>query len=481
MDRPELPILRFGKEYKSLDKAELTNAFTGDSVATVSLANGGIVRRDLRRVAKSRQMLRDLSCDRLLEICARAADIFAGESIPLNDGGDRQTPEDYIRVLSDTTGLPHALCRRNMDKIVYVLQEMPTILRGLTRGMDLKVLDAGMGSQAGVRVSYFAATDSLGVVLPSNSPGVNSLWLPAIPLKIPVVIKPGREEPWTPYRIMRAFIEAGCPAEAFGFYPTDHDGSAAILDSCGRALLFGDQSTVERYANNPAVEVHGPGTSKLVIGEDRIEDWREYIDVIVDSIVSNGGRSCVNASGVVVPKYGKEIAEAIAERLAAVGPRDPEDAEATLAGFANPQVAEAIDQAVDEGLKVDGARDVTSQVRTGSRRVEFRGGEYLLPTLIHCDSFDHPLANREFLFPYASVVEVSQEKTLDSIGESLVVTAITDDESFVEQLLASPLISRLNIGPLPTWHVEWDQPHEGNLFEFLYRRRAIQLAPTSVS
>ena len=56
--------------------------------------------------------------------------------------------------------------------------------------------------------------------MPSNSPAVNSLWLPAIALKIPVMIKPGREEPWTPYRLIQAFIAAGCPAEAFGFYPT---------------------------------------------------------------------------------------------------------------------------------------------------------------------------------------------------------------------------------------------------------------------
>ena len=47
---------------------------------------------------------------------------------------------------------------------------------------------------------------------------------------------------------------------------------------------------------------------------------------------------------------------------------------------------------------------------------------------------------------------------------------------FTDQLIASPWIERLNLGPLPTSRVQWDQPHEGNLFEFLYRRRAIQRA-----
>jgi hypothetical protein len=54
------------------------------------------------------------------------------------------------------------------------------------------------------------------------------------------------------------------------------------------------------------------------------------------------------------------------------------------------------------------------------------------------------------------------------------VTAITRDERLIEQLLASPDIERLNIGPLSTMQVAWDQPHEGNLFELLYKRRAIQ-------
>src|SRR5262249_7197563 len=156
--------------------------------------------------------------------------------------------------------------------------------------------------------------------MPSNSPAVNSLWLPAIALKTPVVIKPGRDEPWTPYRLIQAFIAAGVPAEAFGFYPTDHEGAGVILRTCGRALLFGDTSTTAPYANNPAIEIHGPGFSKIIIGEDNIEHWRDYLDVIVSSIADNGGRSCINASAVVVPKYGDEIAEALAQRLGPVQP-----------------------------------------------------------------------------------------------------------------------------------------------------------------
>ena len=88
---------------------------------------------------------------------------------------------------------------------------MRTVLRGLTRGLDLSILDAGYGEHGGHAISFYPRTQSLGVVLPSNSPGVHSLWVPAIALKIPLVLKPGSAEPWTPFRIAQAFMKAGCP------------------------------------------------------------------------------------------------------------------------------------------------------------------------------------------------------------------------------------------------------------------------------
>ena len=68
------------------------------------------------------------------------------------------------------------------------------------------------------------------------------------------------------------------------------------------------------------------------------------------------------------------------------------------------------------------------------------------------------------------------KEILDRIGPSLVVTALTDDEAFTDRLLSSPNVERLNIGPIPTNQISWDQPHEGNLFDHLYRRRALQWA-----
>lgn len=473
---PHLPALRRGKSYESLDTIEVRDHRTGDVMATVSLVNAGVIRRDLQRLEDSRAALKGLTVRQLLEICHKAGDLFLNATLPLGTGNRTQSAQVYIETLSATSGLPHVMVRRNMAKIHQALVNMKTVLNGLTRGLDLGIIDRGYGEQFGTQISYFPTTNALGLVMPSNSPAVNSLWLPAIPLKIPVIIKPGRDEPWTPFRLIQAFIAAGCPAEAFGFYPTDHEGAAAILKSCGRAVLFGDEQTTRQYAGNPALEIHGPGFSKILIGEDQIESWRDYLGLMVSSIADNGGRSCVNASAIVVPKYGAEIADALARELGPVAPIKADDENARLSGFANPKMAEAIDQAIEAGLQSAGAIDVTARYRSGARKVAFEGGTYLRPTIVLCDSFAHPLSNREFLFPYASVVEMPQKEIIDRIGPSLSVTAITGDPAFIDRLLASPLIGRLNLGPVPTNRISWDQPHEGNMFEFLYRRRSLERA-----
>lgn len=473
---PHLPVLRLGRAYESLEKVEVKDHRTGEVKAVVSQVNGGLVRRDLAKLAASRAALKSFTVAQLLTQSRKAGELFLNGTLPLGDQGHTQSAEEYVATLSATSGLPHVMVRRNMVKIHDALTNLPTVLNGLSRGLDLAILDRGYGEQFGTRLSFVPTAQALGLVMPSNSPAVNSLWLPAIALKTPVVIKPGKEEPWTPYRLIQAFIAAGVPAAAFGFYPTDHDGAATILNQCGRALIFGDQSTTAQYANNPAIQIHGPGWSKILIGEDCIENWRDYLDVLVHAISENGGRSCINASAVVVPRHGAEIAEALARELGPVHPTRPDDPAARLSGFANPKMAEFIDAQIEEGLKTPGAEDVTARYRGGPRRVEFEGGVYLRPTIVRCDSFDHPLANREFLCPYASVVEMPQSEMLARIGYTLACTAITRDPAFIEQLEAYPEIDRLNIGPVSTMKISWDQPHEGNLFEFLWKRRSIERA-----
>ncbi|HEY8550666.1 MAG TPA: aldehyde dehydrogenase family protein [Vicinamibacterales bacterium] len=470
-----LPILRFGRPYKSLDVVQAVHYRTREPIAEISQANLGLVRRDLLNQGQYRAALARVPFAELVEMSKRAAEAFLQDTLPLDPfSGAMQSPDEYVAQLTATTGMPHVMVRRNMRKIHGVLSQVDEVLGGLTRGLDLSLLDAGIGQASGRAVSFFPRADVMGVVLPNNSPGVHSLWAPATVLKMPLALKPGSAEPWTPYRMIQAWLKVGCPPEAFGYYPTDHAGGNEILRRTGRGMVFGDVKATERWRREGGrVEIHGPGFSKVILGRDVVDDWEDHIDTIVASIVENGGRSCVNASGVWVPAHGREIAEALARRLAAIVPRAEDDEEAAIAPFVDPGVASRISALIDRDLEVDGAEDVTARFRGGPRLVEWEGATYLLPTIVHAGR-EHPLANREFLFPFASVVEVPEEDMPECLGHSLVVTAITQNESLIRRLVESPLVDRLNIGPIPTSRIGWDQPHEGNLFEHLYARRAIQ-------
>jgi hypothetical protein len=468
-----IPILRSGQPYKSLSTVRIPHFQTGEPFVDVSQANTGLISKDYANAEKNRRILESLSVSELLVICKRAAHLFSGSTLTL-DEENQQTPEDYILQTSATTGMPEVLCRKNMAKVHLVLDNMEAVLHGLTRGLDLSVMDHGYGIQNGHEISYLCLANVLGAILPNNSPGVHTLWLPAIPLKVPVLLKPGREEPWTPFRIAQAFIQAGCPAEAFGFYPTDHSGANEIMQRCDRLMLFGDESTVAKWSQDRRVQVHGPGRSKIIVGSDKIPDFEKFIEVILTSALENGGRSCINASSLWVPSHGKEIALILARRLAKIQALPMSDPDAQLAAFVNPQVAQRISDMIDRALTIPGAEDLTAKYRQGPRFVQKDGCAFLLPTIIWCQDPEHPLANTEFLFPFLSVVEMQQEDMLHHIGSTLVVTALTENKRFIDQLLNSPAIDRLNIGPVPTNQVSWYQPHEGNLFEHLYRQRSLQ-------
>ena len=106
-------------------------------------------------------------------------------------------------------------------------------------------------------------------------------------------------------------------------------------------MLFGGSATTAPWQNDSRVELHGPGFSKVVLGEDAADNWEKHIDVIAGSIAANGGRSCINASGVWTPRNAEAIADALAERFAKVAPLPVDHPEATIAAFASAATSRA--------------------------------------------------------------------------------------------------------------------------------------------
>jgi acyl-CoA reductase-like NAD-dependent aldehyde dehydrogenase len=425
----------------------------------------------MRHAPRARKVLQEIPIKELLKIVKKAGELYVKATLSFGDG--TQSPDDFVKMQSATTGLPEHMCRFNMEKNHFVLSNMDQILDALTRGLDLDILSRGYGVESrGVPVSYQAQSPVLGMVLPSNSPGVHTLWLPIIPMQVGLVLKPGPQEPWTPYRMTAAFIEAGIPKQAIAIYPGLGDVGAAVLQHCPRSLIFGGTATVEQYKGNPRVQAHGPGFSKIILGDDQADNWEKYVDIMADSVFINSGRGCINCSGVWTPRHGRKIAEAIAAKIGPVTPLPPEDPKSALAAFTVAGQADAINVQIDNDVKEPGVHDMTAKY--GPRLVKKERCDYMRPTVLYCESPDKAAAKKEYMFPFVTVVECPQEQMLEKIGPTLVCSAVTEDAKFQRQLADAIHIDRLNIGALKTIALNWLQPHEGSIVDFLFRARAFQ-------
>ena len=72
---------------------------------------------------------------------------------------------------------------------------------------------------------------------------------------------------------------------------------------------------------------------------------------MVDSVLINSGRGCINCSGIWASRHTKEIAEACAERIGPVAAAAAEDPKAALAAFTVPGQADAVSADIDKDLR----------------------------------------------------------------------------------------------------------------------------------
>ena len=148
----EIPVIRWGQPYESMEKDKIVHFETGEALATVNNANAGLIKMDMRKQGKARDILRQFTVEQLCEMSAKAADLYQFETLPLGNG--TQNPAEFCRMQSATTGLPEHMCAGNMKKNAYVLRNMRHTLEALTRGLPLEILTKGYGMESrGVMVS----------------------------------------------------------------------------------------------------------------------------------------------------------------------------------------------------------------------------------------------------------------------------------------------------------------------------------------
>jgi acyl-CoA reductase-like NAD-dependent aldehyde dehydrogenase len=387
---------------------------------------------------------------------ANAADTFAGAVIGGLDF------ESYVRLASRISGLPIAVTRagaRGVADAVATAFDAVRPARPTGAALDWREERTRNGSAVWARRGEAFAVHAAG-----NGPGVHGLWPQALALGYRVAVRPSRREPLTAHRLVNALRRSGFRPEDAVYLPTDHDGADEIIRSADVAMVYGGQDVVDKYADDPAVVVNGPGRAKILITADR--DWRDYVDLVVDSIANLGGMACVNATAVLYEGDPAPLAQAIAERLATIQPLPSEDERAIL-----PTQPLEKAQALANYLAVKaagttpllGADQVVAAVGDGCAA--------LRPAVHVMAEPEVDKLNIELPFPCVWVSSWSRAAGIEPLRHSLVVTAITGDEELIDNLLAEPTVGNVYRGHHPTFYAAPEIPHDGFLADHLMRNK----------
>ena len=234
-------------------------------------------------------------------------------------------------------------------------------------------------------------------------------------------------------------------------------------------MIFGGTATVERYKGNPNVQAHGPGFSKIMLGDDEVDHWEKYLDLMVESIYINraAAASTAPASGPRgTPRKSPRRSPNASARSSRCRPKIPRPASPRSPCRDRPSVWGMIEQ----DLKENGVTDMTAKF--GPRLVEKE-------RCAICGR-GRPLQFARAASPKRNTCSRSHGRRMPAgtdarpIGPTLVCTGITKRKASTQ--LSDAHIDRLNIGPIPTTKLNWLQPHEGNIIDFLFRNRAYQVA-----
>lgn len=464
-----VPIFRLGHNepwHSALSEKKPLQGIDGSNLGEQSVTLPARIKYDTRP-EQARMLLekvREFGLSNILTGFRDVAHHFRNSALEV--GGVTMGPDEYCRIQSLATGVPERLCRENMDKIYKAFLRVEQTLRGHLNawrgGISLEDIFSGKEGDGYARQSAI-----LGGIWPSNSSGVFQLLPPGLALG-PVLIKPGSGDVLTPLRIREACRVVGLPAEVIGIYPGDGDRlSGSIAEATQRRLLFGGAETVKKYHGNSQVEVHGPGCSKIIIGQDKVGSWRDYLDIMRASVMNGSGRGCIACSAIYAPgEIAEELATALSELIGDTPVRKLDDPEALLAAFGSPQGADNVLGLMRKFVAHGEGRFVTPEE---DRAVVCGPYSVLRPVVAYLPRVPAPgeLSASKFEIPAPAVLVVNSDGASleDVIGSTLVCTAITNDAQLLNRLADTGRISRLNRKAIPTTtiHVEGEAevPLEG--------------------
>jgi acyl-CoA reductase-like NAD-dependent aldehyde dehydrogenase len=449
-DLVDLPALGPDGEYRTRNREIIKDA------GGVPVAESSVVPRlFVQRSIDAQRKLRPLPAAEREAALTKAADVFVSSTIAGLDF------DSYVELTCRVTGLPMTAARAGAH----------TVSESLTTACDAVYPARPSGARPDWRevgttggAVWARRGEVLAVHAPGNAPGVHGLWPQALALGYRVAIRPSRREPFTAFRLIQSLRQTGFRAADALYLPTDHAVADDVIRAADLAMVYGGQDVVDKYAQDPTVLTNGPGRTKILITAEC--DWREDLDVIVDSIANLGGMACVNATAVLYEGDAAPLAHAIAERLSTIAPLPNTDERAVLPTTSVDRahaIADHLAARAAGTIAILGADQVVADLGDGFAA--------LRPAVHVLAKPDPAKLNVELPFPCVWVSPWSRTDGVGPLRNSLVLTAITTDDELVDQLVNEATITNVYRGRNATHYTAPHIPHEGFLADFLMRNK----------
>ena len=450
-DLMSIDALGISGQYRTRNR-EVVMTTAGVPVAELSLVPSLYVSRTIatqRKVGPLPAAQRDAAL-------VNAADAFTTDVIAGLDF------EAYVRLASQISGLPIAVTRAGARGVADAVAAAVDAVRPAQPVGA--VTDWREERTRGGAAVWARRGDVFAVHAAGNGPGVHGLWPQALALGYRVAVRPSRREPLTAHRLINALRQSGFRAEDAVYLPTDHGAAGDVIRWADLAMVYGGQDVVDRYAADPTVMVNGPGRAKFLITGDR--DWRDHIELIVDSIANLGGMACVNTTAVLCEGDPASLAREIAKRLATIEALAADDERAILP-------TQPIEKATAlASYLADKATGTTALLGADHVVAALGDGQAALRPAVHLMA--EPAVDKlnvELPFPCVWVSPWSRDDGVAPLRGSLVVTALTGDDELIDELLAEPTIGNVYCGHHPTYYSAPEIPHDGFLADVLMRNK----------
>ncbi|MBW4330780.1 aldehyde dehydrogenase family protein [Stakelama sp. CBK3Z-3] len=381
---------------------------------------------------------------------------------------------EYQRMVARISGLGIAEVRSAASKIAAFANEAwdraqfarPSAVIG-------DRVDAEPGKGVGL---WVRRGDIFGIHAAGNHPAIHGGWLEALALGYRVAVRPSRREPLTPWRLVNALYEAGFARDQLAFLPTDYAAADEMIHGSDLAMVYGGADVIAKYGGAKLFP-QGPGRSKMLIAGRH--DWRDYINLVVDSASRGGGTGCTNVTTVLVEGSKDDataFAKAVGEKLRAIPSLSPEDENALLPVQPSEdarRIEEYLLQTAEGTLPVLGGSGVADEIGDGSC--------VMRPAVHVLDSAgDVQSKGIELAFPCLWFAPWSPSDGINPLRNTLNLVLIGVKDALVDEALDDASVRNVYRGAVPSFFAAPHMPHDGYLADFLMKPKGFVSAPDYV-